>query len=332
MIFFFFIVNLGKWVLVHLFSKFIKKELEHQEAGEIRFGDEQPDRPDSVKSRTLQTTQEDRATPETPAVPPITIPPPTTTTTTVENDGPKLPLTAVTTNIDQSPFLPTSPQAAQFAGPFTAPLASTTQPDYFSGAHHSPVRRESSVQLPPAAALPTSPLSPTGSTFMNRLKNLSVKAKLTRVTTNEDKLPTNESLAQSTSTTLLPTVNEQQQAEKQIPESTTATAEAETKLVEENKLKEIEESKSESYSPPQAEDFPPLHIPSSTMIIVAEESAEASTGMDLYRGTVGSTDEDADTIIDVAPAWLLSYLLYVKCYIGYPNSIHSETNVHNFVE
>jgi WD repeat-containing protein 48 len=48
------------------------------------------------------------------------------------------------------------------------------------------------------------------------------------------------------------------------------------------------------------------------MILIAEESAEASTGMDLYRGSVGSTGDDADTIIDVAPSWLLSYLLYVS--------------------
>lgn len=317
-------------MLAHLFDKFIQKELEHQEAGEIRFGDEQPDRPDSVKSRTtLQTPQE--AAPETPAaaatVPPtpsITIPPPPVpapapVAPNEHENGPRLPLTAVTTNVEQSPY---SPQAPINHGPYTAPLSSTTQPDYFSGAHHTPIRRESSVQLPPAAALPTSPLSPTGSTFMNRLKNLSVKAKLSRVPTNEDKLPTQESLATSASNTLLPSVDEQQQqetaaaaAEKEAAAAEKAEVEAKAAkaaAAEEAKLKEIEEKKSESYTPPHLEDFPPLDIPPSTMIIVAEESAEASTGMDLYRGTVGSTDEDADTIIGVAPTWLLSYLLYVS--------------------
>ncbi|CAO3645376.1 unnamed protein product [Mucor hiemalis] len=312
-------LNIGKWVLAHLFDKFIQKELEHQEAGEIRFGDEQPDRPDSVKSRTLQTPQE--TTPDTPAaavVPPtpsITIPPPTPVAPTENEGGPRLPLTAVTTHVEQSPYSPQAPNN----GPYTAPLSSTTQPDYFSGAHHTPIRRESSVQLPPAAALPTSPLSPTGSTFMNRLKNLSVKAKLSRVPTNEDKLPTHDSLSSSTSATLLPSVDEQQgETQTTLSEAAAAVAaekekaEAEAKAAEEARLKEIEEKKSESYTPPHLEDFPPLDIPPSTMIIVAEESAEASTGMDLYRGTVGSTDEDADTIIGVAPSWLLSYLLYNK--------------------
>jgi WD repeat-containing protein 48 len=305
-------VNIGKWVLAHLFDKFIKREIEHQEEGLIRFGDEHPDRPDSVKSRTLQTPApaEDKSVqdPTTPAVPSISIPP-----NAVDTDGPKLPLTAVTTNVDQSPYLPSSPQAAQFNGPFTAPIASTTQSDYFSGAHHPPVRRESSVQLPPAAALPTSPISPTSSNFMNRLKSLSVKAKLSRIPTNEDKFPTTDSLVPSSSTSTSLASQQQQQAAAAAAVAAAEKAAAEAKAIEEaNKLKEIEESKSESYIPPSLEDFPPLEIPSSTMIIVAEESAEASTGMDLYRGTVGSSGEDADTIIDVAPSWLLSYLLYVS--------------------
>ncbi|KAG2236102.1 hypothetical protein INT48_006118 [Thamnidium elegans] len=314
-------LNLGKWVLVNLFQKFINKELEHQEQGLIRFGDDQPDRPDSIKSRTLlQNSPEEKLE----STAPVTAPPVVTT-----EEAPKIPVVAVTTNEDQSPYLPTSPQAAQFNGPFTAPTASTstTQPDYFSGAHYAPVHRESSVQLPPAAALPTSPSSPTGSNFMHRLKNLSVKAKLSRVPANEerstDSLPT---LSPSTSTTH-PTAEEPQQQQSLAAASAAAAAVAEkvaaekaavekaateAKTAEEAKLKEIEESKSESYTPPHLEDFPPLKIPSSTMIIVAEESAEASTGMDLYRGTVGSSGEDADTIIDVAPAWLLSYLLYNK--------------------
>lgn len=255
-----------------------------------------------------------------PAPPTVTIPLPNPVVT---DDGPKLPLTAVTTNVDQSPYLPSSPQAAQFNGPFTAPSTTTPQPDYFSGAHYPPVRRESSVQLPQAVALPTSPTSPTGSNFMHRLKNLSVKAKLSRVPTNEDR-PGEPFPSLSTSTSIQSSADEQQQQQQQSLAAASAAAAAvaekaaaekaavEAKAAEETKLKEIEESKSESYSPPHLEDFPPLQIPSSTMIIVAEESAEASTGMDLYRGTVGSSGEDADTIIEAAPAWLLAFLLYVR--------------------
>lgn len=291
--------------------------MELQKEGITRFGDNQPDRPSSVKSRTAAAVKEERHTVEQPpvAAPTTSIPMPTVDTT----DGPKFPLVAITASVDQSsPFLPSSPQAAQ--GPFTAPPSSGNQSDYFSGSHHAPARRESSVQIPPAAALPTSPTSPTSNNFMNRLKNLSVKAKLSRVPTNEDnKLPTNEPLAPTTSTTSIISPNNnddqhqhQQQQQQQQQRSTTPTTETTSKLSEESKLQDIEESKSEFYSPPQPEDFPPLEIPSSTMIIVAEESAEASTGMDLYRGTVGSVGEDANAIIDVAPSWLLSFLLYVS--------------------
>ncbi|KAI7873407.1 WD40-repeat-containing domain protein [Mucor mucedo] len=321
-------LNLGKWVLVNLFQKFIQRELEHEEEGLIRFTDDQPDRPDSIKSKSLQPTQQEEkveAPPAVPVPPTVTIP---SLNPVATDDGPKLPLTAVTTNVDQSPYLPSSPQAAQFNGPFTAPITTTTQADYFSGAHYPPVRRESSVQLPQAVALPTSPTSPTGSNFMHRLKNLSVKAKLSRIPTSEDR-PGEPFPSLSTSTSIQSSADEQQQqqqqslaaasvaaaavAEKAAAEKAAAEkAAAEAKAAEESKLKEIEESKSECYSPPHSEDFPPLQIPSSTMIIVAEESAEASTGMDLYRGTVGSSGEDADTIIEAAPAWLLAFLLYNK--------------------
>ncbi|KAI8078256.1 WD40-repeat-containing domain protein [Gilbertella persicaria] len=290
-------LNIGKWVLANLFHQFVAKEIEQ---GEIRFELDQPEKPESVKSKSGQAHEGmPEQAPATPAATPI---PPLTN----EAEGPKLPLTAVTTHTDQSPYVPSSPQTATLNGPFTAPPSSSVQPDYFSGMHHPPTvaRRESSVQIPPPAALPTSPTSPTSSNFMNKLKNLSVKAKLTRIPTNEDKLPTTETLAPTTSTLSIHASPQTTQEEEQQQDGDGD---------EPAKLKEIEEeTKTESYSPPHLDDFPPLDIPSSTMIIIAEESAEASTGMDLYRGTVGSLGRDVDTIIDVAPSWLLSYLLYNK--------------------
>ncbi|KAI8639396.1 WD40-repeat-containing domain protein [Parasitella parasitica] len=311
-------LNLGKWVLVHLFEKFIEQELKNESEGKASYGDDQPDRPESVKSKTVQTPGEEKAIPESvPSVASISIPPPLN----VSAHEPKYPRLAVTTNTgDQSPFLPSSPQATQFNGPFTAPPSSNPpQLDYFSGAHHTSIRRESSVQLPPPAALPTSPTSPTGGTFMNRLKSLSVKAKLSRVPTNE--LPGNELVVPTTSSTSISTSttpteeNAPHQPNPQPstqPQNAKSDSSGEGKSSEDSKLKDIEEIKLECYTPPHLEDFPPIVIPSSTMIIVAEESAEASTGIDLYRGTVGSVGEDTGAIINDAPSWLLSYLLYNK--------------------
>ncbi|CAO3698779.1 unnamed protein product [Rhizopus stolonifer] len=291
-------LNLGKWVLANLFKKYIQSEIEHQENGNTRYIEEHPEKPDLLKNKTVQSP------PETPQQRPGTLEQTTPSMPTqTETEGPKLPLAAVTTNTDQSPYIPTSPQATQFPGSMTAPPTSSPQPDYFSGNHHPPQRRESAVQLPPPAALPTTPASPTASNFMNRLKNLSVKAKLSRTLTNEDK-PAVE--------TPLPSLTASTNTVVATPITSSATA---VKANEENdtsKLKEVEESESESYMPVDLDEFPPLNIPESTVIIIAEESAEASTGMDLYRGTVGSAGEDSDTVVNAAPSWLLSYLLYNK--------------------
>ncbi|KAI7898188.1 WD40-repeat-containing domain protein [Cokeromyces recurvatus] len=315
-------LNLGKWVLVHLFKNFINKELESQEEGNIRYrNNQQTDKPDSLKNQVVQMSNEERATLEqAPSVPSIRIP-----TLQLDTNKPKLPDSALTTNINQSPYLP-SQQATQPNGPFTAPPSSNAQSDYFSNSHHIPTHRESSIQVPPPATLPTSPISPTSPTlatsnnFMNRLKNLSVKTKLSRVPTNEDKSSINDVMAPTIFTTTMDGAHNNNE-EKSVQSSSAAAAvpqknsvqETNTTIEERKSNDEIEENnKPVKYTPPHLEDFPPLEIPLSTMIIVAEESAEASTSIDLYRGAVSSTGDDTNKLIDVAPSWLLSYLLYNK--------------------
>ncbi|KAI9265919.1 WD40-repeat-containing domain protein [Sporodiniella umbellata] len=194
-------------------------------------------------------------------------------------DNLKMPPAAVTSQAEQSPYAP------PFAGPFTAPPCLNMQLDYFSGNHRE--RRESAIQLPPPAVLST---SPTASSFMSRFRNLSMKSKLSR--------PNNEE--PQTIPTLLNTP---------ISISTPpAIREAFPLMDTELSLKETG-----MYTPATASgELPPLEIPQSTIIMIAEESAEASTGMDLYRGTVMSAGKDADAIVNAAPSWLLSYLLYDK--------------------
>jgi WD repeat-containing protein 48 len=68
------------------------------------------------------------------------------------------------------------------------------------------------------------------------------------------------------------------------------------------------------YTPATVNEVPTIEIPPTTTVIISEESFEASTSMDLYRGTVGSTVNDAKVIEKVAPNWLLDYLLYVSAY------------------
>lgn len=83
------------------------------------------------------------------------------------------------------------------------------------------------------------------------------------------------------------------------------------------------------YAPATINEVPLVEIPSTTTVIISEESFEASTSMDLYRGTVGSTVNDAKVIEKVAPNWLLDYLLYVRtCYDVEACQISRVSNIH----
>lgn len=80
----------------------------------------------------------------------------------------------------------------------------------------------------------------------------------------------------------------------------------------EKEMSAASDSSKTHYTPPSPSEFPPLSIPSSTTIIITEESAEASTGIDLYRGTAAYAGIDAESIANTAPSWLLAYLYHVS--------------------
>ncbi|KAI9253221.1 WD40-repeat-containing domain protein [Sporodiniella umbellata] len=286
-------LNLGKWVLGGLFREFIKIELEHQYNGNTRYIEDVSEKEDSLKNKANQnsseaTQQRNGASDQmSSAIPPQ-----------MEAEALKVPPTTDSCTTDHTPNIPPSPQVPQSTGSMTAPPASSPQPDYFSGSHHTPRRRESASQLTTSGA----PASPSGGTFINRLKSLSIKAKLSRTLTNEDR----------------PAVETPQPSSTMSPNTVVTTQALQTPMINTTeeattvKLKEVEESESEVYTPVDIDEYPPLNIPESTIVMIAEESAEASTGVDLYRGTIGSISRDSDSIIEVAPSWLLSFLLYNK--------------------
>lgn len=148
-----FLVNLGKWVLAHLFAEFVSASVIEEKAHE-----KPAERSSSVEQGGSQT------------------PKLLHTGKPTETNIAQPPLSVVT---DRSAFNSTSQPINSptiYNGPFTAPPTSIQQPDYFSGNHHYD-SRESQVAAPPPVALPNSPLTPTSTTFINRLKHLSVKAK-----------------------------------------------------------------------------------------------------------------------------------------------------------
>jgi WD repeat-containing protein 48 len=65
------------------------------------------------------------------------------------------------------------------------------------------------------------------------------------------------------------------------------------------------------FGPYPAHETPEIQIPQHTTVIISEDSHEASTSVDLYRGTVGDMDRDAETIEQKAPTWLIEFLIKV---------------------
>ncbi|CAG8445457.1 6484_t:CDS:10 [Ambispora gerdemannii] len=57
---------------------------------------------------------------------------------------------------------------------------------------------------------------------------------------------------------------------------------------------------------------PAINIPSHTTVIISEESPEASTSVDLYRGTMASLGLDYEEIERQAPSWLYDFLIKNK--------------------
>ncbi|EEH49498.2 uncharacterized protein PADG_05577 [Paracoccidioides brasiliensis Pb18] len=61
---------------------------------------------------------------------------------------------------------------------------------------------------------------------------------------------------------------------------------------------------------PSAEnETPTLTLPANTAILIQEEHPESAVPADLYRGTVGTAGEDADELEKAAPKWLGEFLL-----------------------
>jgi len=61
------------------------------------------------------------------------------------------------------------------------------------------------------------------------------------------------------------------------------------------------------FTPPT--DCPPTKIPAHIPVIISEQSREASSSVDLYRGSVGTLGQDYIPLVQIMPNWLLEVLL-----------------------
>ncbi|ORZ23544.1 WD40-repeat-containing domain protein [Absidia repens] len=272
-------VNLGKWLLINLFSPFVTAELQQQKGNNTTEQDNDNDTKSAMpqQRKNLQvvtprfeppesTATAATATSTTPSIqpervsrsaPPLPIP------------ALKIPLTAVTTNTNSSPFhnFTTDDHTSCFSGPMTAPPTTGRSFDYFSSSHYSSTDSQPSVQPPlPAAVASSSPSTPGNTNFMHRLKNLSIKA--TR------------------------------------KGSHSSDTKSEGYTTEEEKATSVNGDANDKTEPINTKEDQTNHG--------EDESAEASTGMDLYRGEASCVGDDHALILKAAPSWLLSFLLYNK--------------------
>jgi len=63
------------------------------------------------------------------------------------------------------------------------------------------------------------------------------------------------------------------------------------------------------FTPPGNLECPAIAIPPHIPVIISELSREASSSVDLYRGTVGTLEHDYVPLVQVIPTWLLELLL-----------------------
>ncbi|KAI9279517.1 WD40-repeat-containing domain protein [Umbelopsis sp. AD052] len=310
-------INLGKWVLRYLFEGFVTAELVVQEEELQNFKELQTD--ESPIGRSSPKFNQQLPEPQTPNIKVTSIPAPAPIAS--NSNGLSNVTNQATENLDLSQNTTTHSGAA------TAPLTAFQRQDYFSGAHHDSPPHTPLIQAPPPAAFTSNngPMSPTSGGFMGRLRNLSVKAKLGRTPSAEAKMEGGmmSSLASSAdNSSSLQSSNPLHARAASTPEQGAYNpdmASKQTKGVATDghqqsdlKLEPPVPEAASFYTPATVNEVPTIEIPPTTTVIISEESFEASTSMDLYRGTVGSTVNDAKVIEKVAPNWLLDYLLYNK--------------------
>ncbi|CAE6403965.1 unnamed protein product [Rhizoctonia solani] len=139
---------------------------------------------------------------------------------------------------------------------------------------------------------PTEPTTPGGGGLMGRLKNLGKTGKRGPVVA--------ETLGTMGTATEESTMveNEPEVEEKPDPERT-------------KHLNLLSSILSSPLSPPHPNDAPPVTFPPNTIVTISEmtTSAEASGGMVLFSGSVGTLGADAEALELALPGWLLEYLL-----------------------
>lgn len=92
-----------------------------------------------------------------------------------------------------------------------------------------------------------------------------------------------------------------------VPETPTLAAHPDS-AAEAEQLRLLAAVRSHPFAPPPPTEAPPLPIPRSTALLIAEESRDAGAWAVTYRSMVSRTDRDVEPLEMAAPHWVLDYL------------------------
>ncbi|CAJ0839971.1 8448_t:CDS:10 [Entrophospora sp. SA101] len=315
-------LNLGKWVLKNLFSKFTEAEIKTYE--------------ETQTYRTiLQQQQNQRQQPGDQQKTSLTISGQTNEATSLSvHQTPTAPLAAITTT-----------------GPFSAPVTTgTQQPDYFSNSHHntptSPKTETRALTPPLSSSSPSSNTAPAtatesilGSMLTTQIIQPPPPVLIPSSTTN-----TSGSFIDRDAKLSVQTLDENNQTLERNDDLNLNSPTKTTSQI--NQLKSLTSSVTQDFAksidftfrqmhhiiqPPFAEfptnEIPQIEIPSHTTVIISEDSPEASTNVDLYRGTIASMSNDAEMIEQKAPIWLLEFLIKDSVKVSFVLKPHEDSSL-----
>ena len=324
-------INLGKWILKHLFKDLVGKEVTSEKEFRYKAEESAFARASELAAERAAKKAEDPSGESSesshtslPELSKLDIESNTYANgDTLSSIGIATPLhipTSSDNNNQESAATPT----------IKTPSANAKGTDYFSSVAND------------LSDTPTSPIaSPnTGSSLMNRFKSFGVK-KPSKAQDKEEHEAESTSVAHNNPTTPTATSNNPVDSSTHsgtastIPSSEVGQQETETgprpvqnfadvlsqmqegyndildELIEKGTLDEHSYQSKPLITLIPDDDCPPIDIPPNTAIFISEEEANTSGSKDVYRGTVETVARDVETLENVAPGWLGELLLQV---------------------
>ena len=324
-------INLGKWILKHLFKDLVRKEMANEKEFMYKAEESAFDRASELAARRAAEKAENPGE-ESFDSPPTSLP--VLSKLDIESstyaNGDTMSSIGIATPLHFPSSSDNNTQESAATPTLKTPNASAKGTDYFSSV---------STDLSDTLASPNASLN-AGSSLINRFKSFGVK-KPSKAQDKEEHETDSNSVSQNHPITPSATTNNPVDSSTHsgtastIPSSEVGQTETETgarlihnfadvlsqmhegyndtldELVEKGTLNKQTYQSNPLMTPIPDDDCPPIDIPPNTAIFISEEEANTSGSKDVYRGTVDTVARDIETLENVAPGWLGELLLQV---------------------